>query len=207
MAGAGTEAQMTDNATLARSLYDAFNARDFDRAAALWADKGVITIVGSGQHFHGPNGSKESLRSGLTRFRTRVSRWTGSWPRTPTSWLSSPAAAPTRARCRPRPARSRPPVGRSPCSSATSWSSGTARLSRQRFYWTAARLWPSSGLTPGRPKPHPAVTHRTSTLTTGPCPSRASRPGGCSLGYQPRARHSCRCGRSAPRVVSAPCPG
>jgi hypothetical protein len=40
---------MTDNATLARSMYDAWNARDFARGAALWADEGVITFVGSGQ--------------------------------------------------------------------------------------------------------------------------------------------------------------
>jgi steroid delta-isomerase-like uncharacterized protein len=50
---------MTDNATLARSMYDAWNARDFDRGAALWADEGVITIVGSGQEFHGPDGSRQ----------------------------------------------------------------------------------------------------------------------------------------------------
>ena len=40
---------MTDNATLARGMYDAWNERDFDREAALWADEGVITFVGSGQ--------------------------------------------------------------------------------------------------------------------------------------------------------------
>ena len=50
---------MTDNAEIARSLYDAFNRRDFDEEAALWAEEGVITIVGTGQEFHGPDGSKE----------------------------------------------------------------------------------------------------------------------------------------------------
>lgn len=30
---------------------------------------------------------------------------------------------------------------------------------------------------------------------------------GSERAYQPRARHSARCGRSTPSVVSAPCPG
>ena len=50
---------MTDNATLARSMYDAWNERDFDRQAALWADEGVITFVGTGQQFRGPDGSRQ----------------------------------------------------------------------------------------------------------------------------------------------------
>lgn len=53
---------MTDNATLARSLYDAFNSRDFDREAALWADEGVMTNVGSGEQLRGPEGSRQSNR-------------------------------------------------------------------------------------------------------------------------------------------------
>ena len=53
---------MTDNATLARSMYDAFNSRDFDQEAALWTEEGVMTDVGSGQEFHGPEGSRQSNR-------------------------------------------------------------------------------------------------------------------------------------------------
>jgi steroid delta-isomerase-like uncharacterized protein len=53
---------MTDNTTLARSLYDGFNSRDFDHEAALWADEGVMTNVGSGQEDHGPEGSRQSNR-------------------------------------------------------------------------------------------------------------------------------------------------
>jgi steroid delta-isomerase-like uncharacterized protein len=53
---------MTDNATLARSLYDGFNRRDFDHEAALWADEGVMTNVGSGEQGHGPEGSRQSNR-------------------------------------------------------------------------------------------------------------------------------------------------
>src|SRR5690349_24100315 len=53
---------MTDNATLARSMYDAWNKRDFDKGAALWANEGVITFVGPGQQFHGPDGSRQFSR-------------------------------------------------------------------------------------------------------------------------------------------------
>ena len=68
---------------------------------------------------------------------------------------------------------------------------------------------------PGRT---PAGTSAHFHQTTGTCPSRASRPrdglrgglpsGGLpTSGYQPRSRHCGSDGRSAPRVVSAPCPG
>jgi steroid delta-isomerase-like uncharacterized protein len=47
---------MADNATLARSLYDAFNDRDFERMVALTATDVTITVVGSGDTYHGPDG-------------------------------------------------------------------------------------------------------------------------------------------------------
>jgi steroid delta-isomerase-like uncharacterized protein len=47
---------MADNATLARSLYEAFNARDFDRIAELTAADGLITVVGSGATYRGTDG-------------------------------------------------------------------------------------------------------------------------------------------------------
>ena len=40
----------------------------------------------------------------------------------------------------------------------------------------------------------------------GPVPPSPER-GTQEMDYQPRARHSARCGRSAPIVVSFPCPG
>jgi steroid delta-isomerase-like uncharacterized protein len=48
-----------DNATIARTLYEAWNERDFDRSAALMADDGEIVIVGSGARFVGPDGARQ----------------------------------------------------------------------------------------------------------------------------------------------------
>jgi steroid delta-isomerase-like uncharacterized protein len=50
---------MADNATLARSLYEAFNNRDFDLLAEAVAPEGTITMVGSGQTFTGPDGARQ----------------------------------------------------------------------------------------------------------------------------------------------------
>lgn len=50
---------MADNATLARSLYDAFNNRDFDVLAESIAPEGTITMVGSGRTFTGPAGTRD----------------------------------------------------------------------------------------------------------------------------------------------------
>jgi steroid delta-isomerase-like uncharacterized protein len=48
---------MADNTTtLARRLYEAFNERDFDAAADLVAPDAVITIVGTGDTYVGPDG-------------------------------------------------------------------------------------------------------------------------------------------------------
>ena len=50
---------MTDNATLARSLYEAWNERNFDEMAEATAPDGTITIIGSGDTFEGPEGSRK----------------------------------------------------------------------------------------------------------------------------------------------------
>jgi steroid delta-isomerase-like uncharacterized protein len=48
-----------DNERIVRMLYEAWNDRDFDRAAALIADDGEILLVGSGTRFRGPDGARE----------------------------------------------------------------------------------------------------------------------------------------------------
>jgi len=50
---------MTDNATLARSLYEAWNERNFDEMAEATAPDGTITIIGSGDTFEGPEGARK----------------------------------------------------------------------------------------------------------------------------------------------------
>lgn len=50
---------MADNATLARGLYEAWNERDFDRLAESVTADGTITIVGSGDTLHGPEGVRQ----------------------------------------------------------------------------------------------------------------------------------------------------
>jgi steroid delta-isomerase-like uncharacterized protein len=46
-----------DNVRIAREFPDAWNDRDFDRAAKLMADDGEILIVGTGERFIGPAGA------------------------------------------------------------------------------------------------------------------------------------------------------
>jgi steroid delta-isomerase-like uncharacterized protein len=48
----------SDNARLARMFYEFWNERDFDRGAELVAEDGSLTIVGSGERFEGPDGSR-----------------------------------------------------------------------------------------------------------------------------------------------------
>ncbi len=52
---------MADNATLARSIHEAFNDRDFDAIAEATAPDGVITIVGSGDTFEGVEGARKFI--------------------------------------------------------------------------------------------------------------------------------------------------
>jgi predicted ester cyclase len=49
---------MADNATLVRSLYDGWNARDFDVMADAMAPDATITMMGSGEVLTGPPGSR-----------------------------------------------------------------------------------------------------------------------------------------------------
>jgi ketosteroid isomerase-like protein len=50
---------MADNATLARSLYDAWNDRDFGYAGRLMGEDAQIVVVGSGTTFRGPEGIRQ----------------------------------------------------------------------------------------------------------------------------------------------------
>lgn len=50
---------MADNVSLARSLYEAFNERDFDKVAERTTADATITIVGSGDTFQGPEGARK----------------------------------------------------------------------------------------------------------------------------------------------------
>ena len=49
---------MADNADLARRLHEAWNERNFDEMAEAAAPDAMITIVGSGDTFEGPDGSR-----------------------------------------------------------------------------------------------------------------------------------------------------
>ncbi|MFC4784380.1 ester cyclase [Nocardioides sp. MAHUQ-72] len=49
---------MTDNTSLAREIHEAWNERNFDEIADATAPGGTITIVGSGDTFEGPEGSR-----------------------------------------------------------------------------------------------------------------------------------------------------
>ncbi len=50
---------MADNANLARSLYEAWNNRDFDLGPKTIATDGYILDVGSGATFRGPEGARQ----------------------------------------------------------------------------------------------------------------------------------------------------
>ncbi len=50
---------MADNATLARSLYEAWNERNFDLAVESTAPDGRIIDTGSGQTWNGPDGARQ----------------------------------------------------------------------------------------------------------------------------------------------------
>jgi steroid delta-isomerase-like uncharacterized protein len=49
---------MADNATIARSLYDAWNRRDFDEMVAATAPDSKIVMIGSGETYEGPEGAR-----------------------------------------------------------------------------------------------------------------------------------------------------
>lgn len=50
---------MADNADLARQLYEAWNNRDFDFSPEHSTPDATITMVGSGQVFHGAEGGRQ----------------------------------------------------------------------------------------------------------------------------------------------------
>ena len=50
---------MTDNLTLIRSVYEAWNERDFDRQAEAMAPDVTITMMGTGEVLQGPDGSRK----------------------------------------------------------------------------------------------------------------------------------------------------
>ena len=49
---------MADNATIASSLYDAWNRRDFDEMVAAAAPDSKIVMIGSGDTYEGPEGTR-----------------------------------------------------------------------------------------------------------------------------------------------------
>lgn len=49
---------MADNLTLARTLYEGWNERKFDEIATAMAPDGKIVVVGTGDEFVGPEGSR-----------------------------------------------------------------------------------------------------------------------------------------------------
>src|SRR5919201_3666514 len=58
-----------DNASIARTVYEAFNDRDFDRAVKLIADEARWTNVPTGDTFDGGEG-----------FRRNYEQWSGAFP-------------------------------------------------------------------------------------------------------------------------------
>ncbi|HET8629520.1 MAG TPA: ester cyclase [Thermomicrobiales bacterium] len=58
-----------ENAALARAINDAYNARDFDRAAELTAPDAEWVNVATGQTFRGPEGARQFLAG-----------WAGAFP-------------------------------------------------------------------------------------------------------------------------------
>ena len=50
-----------DSAALVRTIYEAYDDRAFDRAAAIVTDDFAFTMVPTGQVFHGPDGMRQYL--------------------------------------------------------------------------------------------------------------------------------------------------
>lgn len=64
----GIKMSVQDNATIARSFYDAFNSRDFDRAAAFVAPDCEWLNVPTGEIDRGPAGFRRSMQTWVTAF-------------------------------------------------------------------------------------------------------------------------------------------
>lgn len=61
-------ATVTDVASLVQEVYDAYNDRQFDRAAELVTDDFELTMVSTGQTFNGPDGLRQFLQAWATGF-------------------------------------------------------------------------------------------------------------------------------------------
>lgn len=61
-------ATATATSSMIREIYDAYNDREFDRAAELVTDDFVFTMVPTGQTLHGPGGMREFLQTWATGF-------------------------------------------------------------------------------------------------------------------------------------------
>ena len=61
-------ATITDTSSLVREIYDAYNDRQFDRAADLVTDDFELTMVPTGQTFNGPDGMRQFLQTWATGF-------------------------------------------------------------------------------------------------------------------------------------------
>lgn len=59
---------IVDTSSLVREVYDAYNERQFDRAADLVTDDYAFTMVPTGQTFNGPDGMREFLQTWATGF-------------------------------------------------------------------------------------------------------------------------------------------
>lgn len=59
---------LNDNATLARTFYDAFNSRDFDRAAAYVTPDCEWLNVPTGETRRGPEGFRQDMQAWATAF-------------------------------------------------------------------------------------------------------------------------------------------
>ena len=59
---------MADNVTLVRSIYDAWNNRDFDVGADAMASDGKIVLVGTGDVFEGADGSRQYSEAWVNGF-------------------------------------------------------------------------------------------------------------------------------------------
>lgn len=57
---------MADNAAIAKSFFEAWNERDFERGAALAAEDAEIVEVPTGEKFRGPNGLRQEYEKWAT---------------------------------------------------------------------------------------------------------------------------------------------
>jgi len=152
-----------ENAALARSMYDCYNARDYDRAAAGVAEDADIEIVPFSISFRGPAGMRDFLRGWATAFpdsMTEVRTVTADDARAVAEYVGSgthdgPLAT---------PAGTIPPTGRRvevPFCDVLEIRDG--RIVRLHNYFDAATMMAQLGLMEARPgieTANVAVAHR-----------------------------------------------